>query len=71
MIAAQPIQWSIFTIDLEPAPGSETSGRSPVLVVSRESANQALPVVTVLPIAKNTPECVFVIPRAEQAWGRE
>lgn len=52
MIAAQPIQWSIFTIDLEPAPGSETSGRSPVLVVSRESANQALPVVTVLPIAK-------------------
>lgn len=52
MIASPPIQWSIFTIDLDPAPGADGSRRSPVLVVSRESANQALPVVTVLPIAR-------------------
>jgi mRNA interferase MazF len=52
LIAAPSFQWSIFTIDLDAAPGSETNGRSPVLVVSRESANQVLPVVTVVPIAK-------------------
>ena len=52
MIAAPPIQWSIFTIDPEAAPGTERDSRSPVLVVSRESANQALPVVTVLPLAR-------------------
>lgn len=52
MIAALPIQWSIFTIDLDTAPGSKRAGGLPVLVVSRESANQALPVVTVLPLAR-------------------
>ena len=52
MSEAPPIQWSIFTIDLEPARGTRKGGRSPVLVVSRESANRALPVVTVLPLAR-------------------
>ena len=50
MIAAPPIQWSIFMIDPDAGPGSDAGGRSQVLVVSRESANQVLPVVTVLPI---------------------
>jgi mRNA interferase MazF len=48
---APPIQWSIFTIDLDSRPKSGGRRRRPVLVVSRESANQALPVVTVLPLA--------------------
>jgi mRNA interferase MazF len=43
-------QWSIFTIDFASAPDSNRRRRRPVLVVSRESANAALPVVTVLPL---------------------
>jgi mRNA interferase MazF len=51
VIAAPTLQWSVFTIDLDSMPpGSRGGGIRPVLVVSRESANQALPVVTVLPI---------------------
>jgi len=50
LISAPPFQWSVFTIDIDGPPGSGGSGSSPVLVVSRESANEALPVVTVLPL---------------------
>jgi mRNA interferase MazF len=39
------MQWSIFEI------GGERHEERPVLVVSRESANQALPIVTALPLA--------------------
>jgi mRNA interferase MazF len=45
-----PFQWSVFTIEIDGTPGGEDSGSWPVLVVSRESANQVLPVVTVLPL---------------------
>jgi len=50
LISAPPFQWSIFTIDIDGTPGSADGGSRPVLVVSRESANEALPVVTVLPL---------------------
>ena len=43
-------QWSVFVVDLDPTVGSEQAGRRPVLVVSREIANVALPVMTVLPV---------------------
>jgi len=43
-------QWSIFWADLDPARGSEQAGRRPVLVISAEEVNQALPIVTVLSI---------------------
>lgn len=43
-------QWNIFWADLNPVIGSEQRGRRPVLVVSEEIINQALPVVTVLAI---------------------
>jgi mRNA interferase MazF len=43
-------QWSVFTVDLDPVVGSEQSGKRPVLVVSRETANEALPVITVIPL---------------------
>ena len=52
MIARPTIQWSIFTIDPDPAPEAGSDRPYPVLVVSRESANQALPVVTVVPLAR-------------------
>ena len=50
MTVSPPIQWSIYTIDLDTRPKKGRRIRRPVLVVSRESANQALPVVTVLPL---------------------
>jgi len=43
-------QWHIFLASLNPAKGSEQAGRRPVLVVSRESINQILPVVNVIPL---------------------
>ena len=50
MIPVPPFQWSVFTIDIDGTPESENGGSRSVLVVSRESANEALPVVTVLPL---------------------
>lgn len=50
MIESPRYQWSVFAIDLASAPDSNRGRRRPVLVVSRESANEALPVVTVLPL---------------------
>ena len=41
-------QWNIFWADLNPIKGSEQSGIRPVLVISEEAVNQALPVVTVV-----------------------
>jgi len=43
-------QWSIYVAVLDPVRGSEQAGQRPVLVVSRESINRALPVVNVVPL---------------------
>jgi mRNA interferase MazF len=43
----------VFVVDLDPAGGSEQAGRRPVLIVSREVANVALPVVTALPVTSH------------------
>jgi len=43
-------QWSVFHADLDPVAGAEQRGRRPVLVVSNEEFNQAMPNVTVLPL---------------------
>ena len=48
-------QWGIFRADLEPTKGSEQAGTRPVLVISAEEANQALPVVTVLALTSVKP----------------
>jgi mRNA interferase MazF len=50
LISVPPLQWSVFTTDIDGTPGSGERGSWPVLVVSRESANEVLPVVTVLPL---------------------
>jgi mRNA interferase MazF len=44
------IQWGIFRAGLDPTRGSEQSGVRPVVVVSRETANRARPIVSVLPL---------------------
>ena len=46
-------QWGIFLADLNPNRGAEQAGRRPVLVVSRESFNQVMPVVTALPLTSH------------------
>jgi mRNA interferase MazF len=43
-------QWAVFEANLDPAAGSEQKGKRPVLIVSNEEFNQAMPVVTVLPL---------------------
>ena len=45
-----PYQWQVVRAELDPTRGSEQAGERPVLIVSRESTNQALPIVTVLPL---------------------
>jgi len=48
------LQWTVHTVELDPMVGSEQAGRRPVLIVSRETANEVLPVVTVLPLTGRT-----------------
>jgi mRNA interferase MazF len=43
-------KWSVFMADLNPVIGSEQQGRRPVLVISDETTNTVMPVVTVLPL---------------------
>jgi len=43
-------QWSIFWANLDPCKGSEQAGRRPVLVISREEANEVLPIVSIVAI---------------------
>jgi mRNA interferase MazF len=43
-------QWGLFTASLDPAVGSEQQVIRPVLVVSNEEFNQAVPNATVLPL---------------------
>lgn len=48
-------QWGIFWADLNPAQGSEQSGKRPVLVISTEEANESLPIVTILSLTSVKP----------------
>lgn len=43
-------RWAVYLADLDPTRGSEQRGFRPVLVVSDEEFNQAMPNVTVLPL---------------------
>ncbi|MBK9964186.1 MAG: type II toxin-antitoxin system PemK/MazF family toxin [Holophagales bacterium] len=49
------LQWRLFRATLDPVLGSEQVGTRPVLVVSREVINQALPVVAVVPLTSLKP----------------
>lgn len=48
-------KWNIFLANLNPVKGSEQRGTRPVLVISDEDFNQAMPVITVLPITSLKP----------------
>jgi len=48
-------QWNIFWANLDPVKGSEQSGLRPVLVISAEEVNKALPIVTVLSLTSLKP----------------
>lgn len=43
-------QWSVMEAVLDPSTGAEQRGTRPVLIVSNEEFNQAMPNVTVLPL---------------------
>ncbi len=43
-------RWMIFHADLNPVIGAEQKGIRPVLVISEETYNAVMPVVTILPI---------------------
>ena len=43
-------QWAVIEADLDPTQGSEQRGLRPVLVVSNDAFNRAIPNVTVLPL---------------------
>jgi mRNA interferase MazF len=45
-----PLQWAVVNADLDPVRGSEQWGARPVVIVSNEAFNQAMPTVTVLPL---------------------
>lgn len=49
-MSPRSLQWSVFMLEFETSAAGGVRDRLPVLVVSRESANDALPVVTVLPL---------------------
>ncbi|MDD5602933.1 MAG: type II toxin-antitoxin system PemK/MazF family toxin [Eubacteriales bacterium] len=49
-------QWHIYQADLTPVKGSGQSGTRPVLVISTEEVNEALPVVAVLPLTSLKPK---------------
>jgi mRNA interferase MazF len=48
-------QWGIFWANLNPTEGSEQAGVRPVLVISTEVVNQALPIVTIMSITSVKP----------------
>jgi mRNA interferase MazF len=48
-------KWEIYFCDLNPTQGSEQRGTRPVLVVSNDAVNHALPVSTVLPLSSLKP----------------
>jgi len=43
-------QWAVMEANLDPTSGAEQKGTRPVLIVSNEEFNQAMPNVTVLPL---------------------
>ena len=49
------LQWWVFRASLDPVMGSEQAGDRPVLIVSNEAINEALPIVTVLPLTRHKP----------------
>jgi mRNA interferase MazF len=43
-------QWAVMEASLDPVAGAEQKGTRPILIVSNEEFNQAMPNVTILPL---------------------
>ena len=43
-------QWAVYEANLDPVAGAEQKGMRPVLIVSNEEFNQAMPNVSILPL---------------------
>lgn len=43
-------QWAVMEANLDPVAGTEQKGSRPVLIVSNEEFNQAMPNVTIMPL---------------------
>ena len=43
--------WSVYWTNLDPIIGSEQAGTRPSLVISNDTVNEVMPVVTVLPLS--------------------
>ena len=57
-------QGEIWFADLNPTKGSEQSGKRPVIIISGDTLNDALPIVIVVPITskiKSYPTCVLLL----------
>lgn len=57
-------QGEIWFVDLNPAKGSEQSGKRPVVIVSGDTLNDALPIIIVVPVSskiKSYPTCVLLL----------
>jgi mRNA interferase MazF len=44
------LRWSVYEANLDPVTGTEQKGIRPVIVVSNEEFNQAMPNISVLPL---------------------
>lgn len=56
-------QGEIWFADLDPIKGSEQSGRRPVVIISGNTLNEALPIVITVPVSskiKSYPTCVML-----------
>ncbi|KKW22959.1 MAG: transcriptional modulator of maze/toxin, mazf [Candidatus Kaiserbacteria bacterium GW2011_GWB1_52_6] len=56
-------QGEIWFADLNPAKGSEQAGRRPIVIISGNTLNDALPIVIVVPLTskvKSYPTCVLI-----------
>ena len=49
-------KWKIYFLDLDPTKGSEQRGKRPVLAISNDAVNTALPVFTCIPFSSVKPE---------------
>ena len=69
-----PRQGDIWMAHLEPVRGSEQGGRRPVLVISGNAMNDALPIAVVVPFSsalKSYPTAVRIIPNASNGLKKE
>ena len=67
-------QGEIWFADLNPTRGSEQSGKRPVVIVSGDALNDALPIVIVVPVTskiKSYPTCVLLLANKMNGLGKD